>query len=62
MTEIWRSIKDYVGRKTITTEEPKKPTTYQIPEGIEFATATSKNVITTYSYNAHKDKKLSNHF
>ena len=61
-TDMDYCYKDYVGRKTIATEEPKKPTTYQIPEGIEFATATSKNVITTYSYNAHKDKKLSNHF
>ena len=62
-TDMDYCYKDYVGRKTIATEEePKKPTTYQIPEGIEFATATSKNVITTYLYNAHKDKKLSNHF
>lgn len=36
--------------------------TYSVPSGITFATATTKNVITTYSYKSHKDKKLSNHF
>lgn len=37
-------------------------TTYSIPEGITFATDTSKNVITTYIYQKHAETKLSNHF
>ena len=36
--------------------------TYSVPSGITFATATTKNVITTYSYKSHKEKKLSDHF
>lgn len=43
-------------------ETPKVKNTYQVPEGIDFLTDTSRNVITTYNYNKHGKTKLSNHF
>ena len=61
--------KDYPNEgKTVNKAEDKPviaPTTkktYTIPKNITFATDVNKNVITTYSYKSHKDKKLSNHF
>lgn len=50
--------KNYIGNKTTTPVNK----TYSVPSGITFATAVTKNVITTYSYKSHKDKKLSDHF
>ena len=50
---------DYIGKSP-----EKKPAnkTYSVPAGITFDRDVAKNVITTYSYKSHKDRKLSNHF
>lgn len=50
---------DYIGKVT---ENKPANKTYSVPAGITFDRDVTKNVITTYSYKSHKDRKLSNHF
>lgn len=50
------------GTVNVKPSNPVTEKTYTIPKNITFDKDIDKNVISTYSYKAHKDRKLSDHF